>query len=180
MSRLTDRLAVRDEDPDSFDGFAAQCRCILVGFSLWPFVSGSLLFAVLLGSTVDTYYVSLQRFLWEMLKMFRFQRYAWFDFHLGDDFLELFVFSAMLGSTVAPGDDFVDFLYSAQCLVRHLIHGAASLRGHFTSAALGQGFCPDPGVHHSGGAAVAVFLQGHQHPCRCAETASHGLTSQRP
>ena len=40
--------------------------------------------------------------------------------------------------------------------------------------------CPDPEVHHSGGAAVAVPLQGHQHPCRCAETASHGLTFQRP
>ena len=29
--------------------------------------------------------------------------------------------------------------YSAQCLVRHMIHGAASLCGHFTGAALGQG-----------------------------------------
>ena len=43
-----------------------------------PFVSGSHLFAVLLGSTVDTCYVSLQRLLW----------------------VELFVFSAMLGSTL--------------------------------------------------------------------------------
>ena len=31
-----------------------------------------------------------------------------------------------------------------------------------------------------GGAAVAVPLQGRQHPRRCAETASHGLTFQRP
>ena len=36
-------------------------RCVP---SLRPLVSGSLLFAVLLGSTVDTCYVSLQRLLW--------------------------------------------------------------------------------------------------------------------
>ena len=35
--------------------------------------------------------------------MFRFQRYAWFDFHLGDDFVELFVFSTMLGSASVYG-----------------------------------------------------------------------------
>ena len=46
--------------------------------------------------------------------MFRFQRYVWFDFHLGDDFVELFVFSTMLGSTVALGDDFLElFVFSA-------------------------------------------------------------------
>ena len=55
------------------------------GFSLRPLVSGSHLFAVLFGSTVDTCYVSLQRLLW----------------------VELFVFSAMLGSTVALRDDFL-------------------------------------------------------------------------
>ena len=55
------------------------------GFSLRPLVSGSHLFDVLFGSTVDTCYVSLQRLLW----------------------VELFVFSAMLGSTVALRDDFV-------------------------------------------------------------------------
>ena len=57
-----------------------------------------------------------------------------------------------------------------------------------TDAALGQGCrarcvhdkCPDPEVHHSGGAAGAVPLHGPQHPCRCAETASHGVTFQRP
>ena len=78
--------------------------------------------------------------------------------------------------------------FSAQCLVRQWIHGAASLRGHSTGAALGHGCrarcvrgkCPDPEAHHSGGAAVAVPLQGRQHPRRCAETASHGLTIQRP
>ena len=59
---------------------------------------------------------------------------------LGDDFLELFVLSAMLGSTVAPGDDFVKCSFSAQSSVRHWIYGAASLRGHSTGAALGQGF----------------------------------------
>ena len=57
-----------------------------------------------------------------------------------------------------------------------------------TGAALGQGCrarcvhdkCPDPDAQYSGGAAVAVPLHGRQHPCRCAETASHGLTFQRP
>ena len=39
-------------------------------------------------------------------------------------------------------------------------------------------FCLDPEVPHNGGSAVAVPLQGRQHPCRCAETASHGLTSE--
>ena len=77
---------------------------------------------------------------------------------LGDDFEELLVFSTMLGSTVALGDDFVELhvfcamlgstvdtilgdtssLYSA-LEARQWIHGAASLRGHSTGAALGQG-----------------------------------------
>ena len=43
-----------------------------------------------------------------LLKMFRFQHNAWFDIHLGDDFVELLVFSTMLGSTVALRDDFVE------------------------------------------------------------------------
>ena len=42
--------------------------------------------------------------------MFRFQRNAWFDIHLGDDFVELLVFSTMLDSTVALGDDFFELL----------------------------------------------------------------------
>ena len=81
--------------------FAGKTRTQLVGFSLRPLVSGSHLFAVLLGSTVDTCYVSLQRLLWETAE-------------------------------IVP--------FSAQCSVRHWIYGAASLRGHSTGAALGQGF----------------------------------------
>ena len=58
----------------------------------------------------------------------------------------------------------------------------------FTGASLGRGCrarcvhdkCPDPDAQYSGGAAVAVPLQGRHHPRRCAETASHGLTFQRP
>ena len=70
--------------------------------------------------------------------------------------------------------------YSAQCLVRHWIHGAASLRCHSTGAALGQGClalnqrCITVEVPP-----VAVPLQGRQHPRRCAETGSHGLTVQQ-
>ena len=98
----------------------------------------------------------------------------------GDDFLELLVFSTMLGSTVAPGDDFVTMFVFSAMLGSTLDYGAASLRGHSTGASLGQGLCPDPEMHHSGGAAVAVPLHCRQHPCRCAETSSHGLTFQRP
>ena len=73
-------------------GMTRRTRTQLAGFSLRPLVSGSHLFAVLLGSTVDTCYVSLQRLLW----------------------VELFVFSAMLGSTVALGDVFLElFVFSA-------------------------------------------------------------------
>ena len=77
---------------------------------------------------------------------------------LGNDFVELLVFSTLLGSTVALGDDFVEMvvfsallgstldailgdtssLYSA-LEARQWTHGAASLRGHSTGAALGQG-----------------------------------------
>ena len=35
--------------------------------------------------------------------MFCFQHNAWFDIHLGDDFVELLVFSAMLGSVLVYG-----------------------------------------------------------------------------
>ena len=61
------------------------------------------------------------------------------DLEVDSRLSELLVFSAMLGSAVALGDDFVKWSYSVQCLVRHWIHGAASLRGHSTGAALGQG-----------------------------------------
>ena len=60
-------------------GMTRRTRSQLVGFSLWPLVSGSHLSAVLLGSTVDTCYVSLQRLLWEIAENVRFQRNAWFD-----------------------------------------------------------------------------------------------------
>ena len=113
--------------------------------------------------------------------MFRFQRNAWFDIHLGDDFVELVVFSTMLGSTVALGDDFFElFVFSAMfgstldtwcCQSTWPFHRCSSWT-RFS--------CPDPEVHHSGGSAVAVPLQGRQHPRRCAETASQGLTVQRP
>ena len=72
-----------------------------VGFSLRPLVSGSHLFAVSFGSTVDTCYVSLQRLLWVVL--FVFSAMLGSTVALRDDFLELFelsAFSAMLGSTL--------------------------------------------------------------------------------
>ena len=50
----------------SWPVWTRRTRMQLVGFSLRPLVSGSLLFAVLLGSTVDICYVSPQRLLWEL------------------------------------------------------------------------------------------------------------------
>ena len=83
----------------------------LVGFSLRPLVSGSYLFAVLIGSTVDTCYVSLQRLLWEIAEHVSFSAQCLVrHWNRGDDFVELLVFSTMLGSTVALGDDFVELL----------------------------------------------------------------------
>ena len=89
---------------------------------------------------------------------------------------------------------------SSQCLVRQWLWEMASWSFFVFRALLGSTLdtwccqslwpfhrcsswtrsCPDPEVLHSGGAAVAVPLQGRQHPRRCAETASHGLTVQRP
>ena len=85
----------------------AQMLGIMAGMTRrtrMPLVSGSHLFAVLLGSTVDTCYVSLQR-LWG--GALRISAMLGSTVAPGDDFLELFEFSAMLGSTVALGDDFV-------------------------------------------------------------------------
>ena len=121
--------------------------------------SGSHLFAVLLGSTVDTCYVSLQRLLW----------------------VEFFVLSAMLGSTVALGDDFVAMVVFSAMLGSTLDTWCCQSTWPFHRCSSWTRLsCPDPEVHHSGGAAVAVPLQGRQHPRRCAGTASHGLTIQRP
>ena len=111
---------------DIMAGVDQEDTYMLVDFSLRPLVSGSLLFAVLLGSTVDTCYVSLQRLLWETAENFRFQHNAWFDMHLGDDFFEFLVFSAMLGSASVYGRFWKNLVFLrdvepgevASCLVR--------------------------------------------------------------
>ena len=110
---------------DIMAGMDQEDTYMLVDFSLRPLVSGSLLFAVLLGLTVDTCYVSLQRLLWEIAEHFRFQYNAWFDIHLGDDFFEFLVLSALLGSTVALRDDFVEMVVFSTML------GSASVYGCF-------------------------------------------------
>ena len=91
----------------------------------------------------------------------------------------LLVFSAMLGSTVAPGDDFVDMVVFSAMLGSTLDTWCfqSSWPLHMCSSWT-RLFCLDPEVPHNGGSAVAVPLQGRQHPRRCAETASHGLTSE--
>ena len=107
--------------PASWPVWTRRTRMQLIDFSLRPLVSGSCLFAVLLGSTVDTCYVSLQRLLWEIAENVPLVRHCISEMiswsttlgstvALGDDFSELFVFSAMLGSTVALGDDFVEMV----------------------------------------------------------------------
>ena len=45
----------------------------------------------------------------DFLELFVFSAMLDSTVALEDDFFELFVFSAMLGSTVAPGDDFVKY-----------------------------------------------------------------------
>ena len=71
----------------------------MVGFSLRPLVSGSHLSVVLLGSTVDTCYVSPQRLLWEIAENVPFSAQC----------LVRHWISEMTSWS---------FLYSAQCLVR--------------------------------------------------------------
>ena len=89
-------------------------------------------------------------------------------------------FRAMLGSTVAPGDDFVKLSVFSPMLGSTLDTWCCQSTWPFhRCSSWTRLLCPDPEVHHSGGAAVAVPLQVHQHPCRCAETASHGFTFQR-
>ena len=92
-----------------------------------------------------------------------------------------FVFRALLGSTVALGDNFVEMVVFSALLGSTLDTWCChSLWPFHRCSSWTRLSCPDPEVHHSGGAAVAVPLQGRQHPRRCAETASHGLTVQRP
>ena len=87
----------------------------LFGFSLRPLVSGSSLFAVLLGLTADTCYVSLQRLLWETAECSVFSAMLGSTLDVGDVLVELSVLSTMLGSTVALGDDFVEMVvFSAE------------------------------------------------------------------
>ena len=70
-------------------------------------VSGSHLFAVLVGSTVDTCYVSLQRLLWEIAENVSFSARC---------LVRLWISEMTSWS----------FLYSAQCLVRQLLREMTS------------------------------------------------------
>ena len=81
------------------------------------------------------------------------------DLEVDSRLSELLVFSAMLGATL-------DTWCFQSSWPLHMCSSWTRL------------FCLDPEVPHNGGSAVAVPLQGRQHPCRCAETASHGLTSE--
>ena len=109
--------------------------------SVRPLVSGSHLFAVLLGSTVDTCYVSLQRLLCEIAENVPFsaqclvRQWLWEMTSWSFSYLAQCLVRQWLREMTSW-----KWSYSAQCSVRHWIHGAASLRGHSTGAALGQGF----------------------------------------
>ena len=93
--------------------------------------------------------------------------------------MELLVFSTMLGSTVASGDDFLKMFVFSALLGSTLDLWCCQSTWPFHRCSSWTRFpCPDPEMHHSGGAAVAVPLHGRQHSRRCAETAPHGLTSE--
>ena len=91
----------------SWPVWTRRTRSQLVGFSLWPLVFGSHLFAVLLGSTVDTCYVSLQRLLWEIAENVPFSAQCLVRHWISE--MTLWSFS-----------------YSAQCLVRQLLREMTS------------------------------------------------------
>ena len=102
--------------------------------------AGSHLFAVLLGSTVDTSYVSLQRLLWEIAENVPYSAQCLVRQWLWEMTSWSFSYSAqcLVRQWLWEMTSW-KLSYSAQCLVRHWIHGAASLCGHSTGAALGQG-----------------------------------------
>ena len=71
----------------------------------------------------------------------------------------------MLGSTVALGDDFVAMVAFSEMLGSTLDTFLLPVYVAIPQVQLLDNFvCPDPEVHHSGGAAVAVPFQGRQHP----------------
>ena len=120
-----------------------------------------------------------QRLLW--VELFVFSVMLGSTVALGDDFVAMVVFGAMLGSTVALGYDFLElFVFSAMLGSTLDIWCCQSTWSFHRCSSWTRLSCPDPEVHHSGGAAVAVPLKGRQHPRRCAETASHGPIFQRP
>ena len=92
--------------------YAVRC------FSLWPLVSGSHLFAVCFDSGY-------------MLRQFTAAS-------VGDDFLELLVFSAMLDSTVAPEDDFFELFVFSAMLGSTVAPGADFVKCSVFSAMLGS------------------------------------------
>ena len=124
----------------SWPVWTRRTRMQLVGFSPRPLVSGSHLFAVLLGSTLDTCHVSLQRLLWEIAENVPFsaqclvRQWLWEMTSLSVSYSAQCLVRQWLWEMTSW-----KWSYSAQCSVRHWIHGAASLRGHSTGAALGQG-----------------------------------------
>ena len=85
------------------------------------------------------------------------------------------VLSAMLGSTVASGDDFVEKIVFSAMLGSTLDTWCCQSTWPFHRCSCRTRFsCPAPEMHHSGGAAGAAHHQGHLHPCRDAEFDPHG------
>ena len=91
------------------------------------------------GSTVDTCYVSLQRLLCEIAENFSvFSAMLGSTLDFGDDFVELLVFSTMLGSTVALGDDFFEFFVFSAMLGLTVTPGDNFVKMFVFSALLGS------------------------------------------
>ena len=102
--RMTSLLCHLSEElhrqPRAVYKYWAPCRLY---FPLRPLVSGGHLFAVLVRQWIHD--VSPPRLLW--VELFVFSAMLGSTVALGEDFVAMIVFSAMRGSTVALGDDFL-------------------------------------------------------------------------
>ena len=109
----------------------------VVGFSLRSLVSGSHLFAVLLGLTVDTCYVSLQRLLWEIAENVSFSAQCLVRHWISEMTSWSFSYSAQcLVRQWLWEITSWSFSYSAQCLVRQWLWEMTSWKCSYSAHCL--------------------------------------------